>query len=53
MYNILVNGEIIAENVLKSDVQHKIRIIQEYYKIEKDPENPAIAVVLNKPETIA
>lgn len=56
MYNILVNGEVISENVLKSDIQHKIKIIHEYYKYNitsQSHEDPIITVVLNKPETIA
>jgi hypothetical protein len=53
VYNILVNGEIIAENVLKSDVRGKIEIIQDYYRFENSHEIPTISVVLNKSETIA
>jgi len=56
VYNILVNGEIVSENVLKSDIQHKIKIIHEYYKYSitsQSHEDPIITVVLNKSETIA
>lgn len=55
MYNIIVNDEVISENVLKSDVQHKLKIIKEYYKYNvtsQDLENPIIKVVLNNSETI-
>jgi hypothetical protein len=48
-----VNGKIIAENVLKSDVRGKIEIIQDYYKFQNSQEIPTISVVLNKSETIA
>ena len=51
MYNILVNDEIISENVLKSDVSSKVRIIEEYFNTVR--EKAIITVVLNKPETIA
>ena len=51
MYNILVNDEIISENVLKSDVSSKVRIIEEYFNTVR--ETAIITVVLNKPETIA
>lgn len=53
VYNILVNGTIIAENVLRSDVRPKIEIIQQYYRLENSSERPLISVTLNKPETIA
>lgn len=55
MYNIIVNDEVISENVLKSDVSHKLKIIKEYYKYNvtsQDLENPIIKVVLNNSETI-
>jgi hypothetical protein len=51
-----VNGEIISENVLKSDLQYKLKIIHEYYKYNITSQNhkdPTITVVLNNPETIA
>ena len=51
MYNILVNDEIISENVLKSDVTSKVRIIEEYFNTLG--EKAVITVILNKPETIA
>jgi hypothetical protein len=53
VYNILVNGEIIAEDVLKSDVRGKIEIIQDYYRFENSHKIPSISVVLNNSETIA
>ena len=51
MYNIFVNDEIISENVLKSDVTSKVKIIEEYFN--NYGERAVIRVVLNKPETIA
>lgn len=51
VYNILVNDEIISENVLKSDVSSKVRIIEEYYNDLK--EKAIITVALNTPEAIA
>jgi hypothetical protein len=51
VYNIFVNNEMISENVLKSDVTSKIRIIEEYFNTAG--EKAIITVVLNKPETIA
>jgi uncharacterized protein (UPF0218 family) len=56
VYNILVNGDVVSENVLKSDLHHKIKIIHEYYRYNitsQSLENPVITVVLNNPETIA
>ena len=51
VYNILVNDEIISENVLKSDVSSKVKIIEEYYNDLK--EKAIITVALNTPEAIA
>ena len=51
VYNIFVNGEMISENVLKSDVSSKVKIIEEYYNDLK--ERAIITVVLNTPEAIA
>ena len=51
VYNILVNDEIISENVLKSDVSSKVKIIEEYYNDLK--EKAIITVTLNTPEAIA
>jgi hypothetical protein len=51
VYNIFVNGEVISENVLKSDVSSKVKIIEEYYNDLK--ERAIITVVLNTPEAIA
>lgn len=53
VYNILVDGKVIAENVMKCDLQHKIDIIEAYCEIEKDLRNCKVTYVLNKPETIA
>jgi hypothetical protein len=51
VYNILVDDEIISENVLKSDISSKVRIIEEY--LNSVGEKSIITVVLNKPKTIA
>ena len=51
MYNIFVNGEMISENVLKSDVSSKVKIIEEYYNDLK--EKALITVSLNTLEAIA
>ena len=53
MYNIFVNDHLIAENVLKCDLNHKIEIIQYHCKLEKDLQNAVISVTLNNSETIA
>ena len=51
VYNIFVNGEMISENVLKSDVSSKVKIIEEYYNDLK--EKALITVSLNTLEAIA
>ena len=53
VYNILVDGKVIAENVLKCDLQHKIDIIESYCELERDLRNCKVTYVLNNPETIA
>lgn len=53
VYNILVDNHIVAENVLKCDLQHKIDIIRGYCELERDLRYSRITYVLNNPETIA
>lgn len=56
MYNIFVDNQLIAENVLKCDLKHKIEIIQAYCQLEKDLRNCKItydSIDLNNTETIA
>lgn len=54
MYNIFVDGEIIAENVSKCDLKHKIEIIRAYCNLL--PEHRFSRVTsepINNTETIA
>jgi len=54
VYNIFVDGEIIAENVLKCDLNHKIEIIRAYCNLL--PEHRFSRVTfepINNTETIA
>jgi hypothetical protein len=56
VYNIFVDGKLIAENVLKCDLNHKIEIIQAYCQLERDLRNCKITydfADLNTSETIA
>lgn len=54
MYNIFVDHEVIAENVLKCDLQHKIEMIRAYCNLL--PEHRFSKVTykpINNTETIA
>jgi hypothetical protein len=54
VYNIFVDGEVIAENVHKGDLKHKMEIIQAYCNLL--PEHRFSKVTfepINNPETIA
>ena len=54
MYNILVDGKVIAENVLYSDLRDKVEQIRSYCNLF--PENRFSKVTyepINNPETIA
>ena len=56
MYNIFVDGKLIAENVLKCDLKHKIEIIHAYCQLERDLRSCKITydlADLNTTETIA
>jgi hypothetical protein len=56
VYNIFVDGQLIAENVLKCDLKHKIEIIEAYCQLEKDLRNSKVTydlMNLNSTETIA
>lgn len=53
VYNILVDGKVVAENVEKCDLKHKIEIIEAYCQLEKDLRKSKVTYTLNKPETIA
>lgn len=53
VYNILVDGHVVAENVQQCDLQHKLDIIKEYCTLEKDLRFSKVTYSLNKPETIA
>jgi hypothetical protein len=53
VYNILVDGQVVAENVLKCDLRGKMDIIRAYCNLEEDLKYSTISYVLNTPETIA
>jgi hypothetical protein len=53
VYNIFVDGKIIAKNVQQCDLNHKIEIIRAYCNLDEDLWNSHITYDLNKPETIA
>lgn len=54
MFNIFVDGELIAENVSKCDLKHKIEIIQAYCNILSEHRFSRItSEPINNPETIA
>ena len=54
MYNIFVDGEVIATNVLKCDLNHKVEIIQAYCNLLPEHRFSKITTEpINKPETIA
>jgi len=54
VYNIFVDGEVIATNVLKCDLNHKVEIIQAYCNLLPEHRFSKITTEpINKPETIA
>jgi hypothetical protein len=53
VYNILVDGYVIAQNVSKCDLKHKVEIIRAYCNLEEDLRFAKVTYVLNNPETIA
>ena len=53
VYNILVDGQVVAENVIEPDLKHKMEIIKEYCTLEEDLRYSVVSYTLNIPETIA
>jgi len=54
LYNILVDGHIVAENVTKCDLQHKIEMVRAACNLEYDLRFSKVThELINNPETIA
>ena len=54
LYNILVDGHIVAENVTKCDLKHKIEIVRAACNLEYDLIFSKVThELINNPETIA
>lgn len=53
MYSIFVDGKIIAENVLKCDLDHKIEMIRAACNLFEENRYSLVTYTLNTPETIA
>lgn len=53
MYSILVDNQIVAKDVQKCDLNHKIEMIRAYCNLDRDLWNSQITYVLNNTETIA
>jgi hypothetical protein len=54
VYNIFVDGEVIAENVLKCDLKHKMEIIRAYCNLLPEHRFSKVTFeLINNPETIA
>ena len=54
LYNILVDGHVVAENVTKCDLQHKIEMVRAACNLEYDLRFSKVThELINNPETIA
>jgi len=54
LYKILVDGHVVAENVTKCDLQHKIEMVRAACNLEYDLRFSKVThELINNPETIA